>query len=66
MAHMGPTLANSTNRIARCLLTLGNKIVFQIWKDYLRIIFLMAKKDLFYSSSQLVNSKTLKTITGSF
>ena len=49
---MGPTLASSTNRIARCLLTLGNKIVFQIWKDYLRIIFLMAKKDLFYSSSQ--------------
>ena len=66
MTHMGPTLANTTNRIARCLLTLKNKIVFQIWKDYLRIIFLMAKKDLFYSSSQLGNNKTLKTITGSF
>ena len=40
-----PPLANSTNRTARCSLTLKNKKMFKIRKDHSRIIFLMVIKD---------------------
>ena len=39
MAHMGPTLANSTNGTSRCWLILKNKKVFKIRKYYFRLNF---------------------------